>query len=64
MYIFGLYSMIKTMDINKKLTTIVNKQRHPKKPILYWVASNGDWNYSIAILKAKYGKTVKYKPIR
>lgn len=47
----------------KNLTAIATKQRHAKKPIIYWTTSNGDWNYNIAILKAKYGNGVIYKPI-
>lgn len=52
-----------------KLTTIVNKQRHPRKPILYWTAHDKtgkviDQNNSIAILRHKYGNSVIYKTVR
>ena len=36
----------------------------PRKPILYWQASNGVKNNSIALLRHIYGNTVTYKAVR
>ncbi len=56
-----------------KLTAIANKQRHTVKPIKYWqvVSYHGnlgpkviDQNNNIAFLRAKYGNSVVYKPVR
>lgn len=57
------------------LTIIAEKQRHPRKPIKFWVAyewkplprlnmTEIDRNNSIAILRARYGNSVIYKAIR
>jgi len=52
---------MKTNSIAERIA--LNPPRSPK-PILYWQASNGDKNNSIALLRHKYGNSVTYKAIR
>lgn len=52
------------MKTNSKAEQIALNPKCVRKPILYWQASNGMVNNSIALLRWKYGNTVTYKAIR